>query len=180
VVGLVACCGVLAAAAALGVFDGGGTDDDDATIARSGTSSTSSATTSTAPASSTTTGPTVPALPEPLEYTTSDFPGDPGSCVASDFAPASCDQPHIEELFATPHIDGEDFPGITELQLDAAVTCENEFVALTGRSSADAGFVIVASQPTQTTWYGGFRKFGCYAASSEARTGSITAGTVDG
>lgn len=118
----------------------------------------------------------LPDLP-PLEHDL-DLYGPVGTCVdGTTYANVTCEQDHGGEVFARLAVSGDEFPGADVLQDDYANTCEGEFDALAGESSAEAGLAVIGSQPSEAAWDNGLHEVVCIAMSfGGTNEGSIVDG----
>jgi hypothetical protein len=141
----------------------------------SGEDETSSSPSGTAPPASIDPDLLEPPELEPLEHDLDVF-GEVGTCVSGGtYATVPCDQSHDAEVFARIPVPGETYPGAEVLQDEHAAACEDEFTSVAGKTSVQAGLIVVGSQPSEAAWEGGQHEVVCIASSfSGDNTGSIT------
>ena len=86
-----------------------------------------------------------------------------------------CSEPHNSELFHAFDLEGDEYPGDTEVQTISLETCQAEFETFIGVAYADSIWDINTIYPTEETWNGLDDRevlCGVFPVSAELTTGS--------
>jgi len=92
-----------------------------------------------------------------------------GDCVdipsqVSEFIGIPCDEAHDAQVYALFEIDGDDFPGDTEVVSQGETGCASRFEAFVGKSYEESIYYINTVRPTELSWVRGDREVICLIA----------------
>jgi hypothetical protein len=84
---------------------------------------------------------------------------------ASTVPVVDCDDPHDSEVYAVLQVDGDDFPGVDEVERQADDGCRAAFEDFVGIASGQSRYMFAALVPTRQSWIaGGDRSIVCRIA----------------
>lgn len=85
-----------------------------------------------------------------------------------------CDAPHDSEVFYNHTLDGDDFPGVEQLNGIAQEVCATEFTSFIGRPFSDSELQLTFYTPSERTWTAGYdRIINCIVVDPASITGSL-------